>query len=329
MSKKTKFKSRISKLLLGMVFAFSVPVLAIAQQQMEYEVKQGETLYSISKKLEVNVAELKQWNGLEGNNLAIGQILIYYKLEETTDEASDTGVPSETLINKQQIPENDFYTVKSGDNLYTISRNHNMTVEELKALNDLESNVIRVGQQLAVRKLSSGPSVSLSTDESTSQGLFSLYTVSEGESLDSILTKFKMSENEFGQLNPQINIQSLFRGQEVTVLVPPSNEFENPYLQNANLEDLGTVPVIVYDDSEIARTTTNGELYDPEALTAAHANIRLGTVIFVENPATGKGIYVRINDRITGDGIKLSARAFKSLGFKQNENVSVNIYLES
>lgn len=325
---KMKSKKAFLKKILAVLFILA-PLSAVAQHQMEYVVKQGETLYSISKKLDVNVAELKQWNNLDGNNIAIDQVLIYYRQDEESEELPTTSEDSGSLIKQQEYSENDFYLVKSGDNLYSIARTHNMTVDELKALNNLESNIIHVGQQLAVRKLSVGPSVSLSAEEAASQGLYKSYTIGAGENLKAVLEQFSMSENEFRQLNPGVNIQSLYRGQEVTVLVPPSNYFDNPYLQNANLEELGTVHAMVYDDSETASTTTNGELYDPEALTAAHASIRLGTVIFVENPATGKGIYVRINDRITGEGIKLSAQAFQSLGFKQNENASVNIYMES
>ena len=43
----------------------------------EYEVKEGETLYSISRSLGVQVDELKNWNGLTGNIISIGQVLRY------------------------------------------------------------------------------------------------------------------------------------------------------------------------------------------------------------------------------------------------------------
>lgn len=305
---------------------------AVAQEKQTYEVRQGETLYSISKKLGVSITELRQWNNISNNEIQIGQQLVYYKRETEADNPQQLTAeqPSQPLIHRETPPENTFYIVKSGDNLYSIARGHNMTLNQLKELNNLSGDLISVGQQLVVRAPASAPpSVSSFTDASTPQGRFSLYKVQQGENLNSVLQKFRMEEGEFRELNPRVNIQNLIAGQEITVLLPPSREFENPYLQKANLEDLGNVAAIVYDATEAGRTTTNGELYNPEALTGAHSNIELGRVIFVENPATGKGVYVRINDRITGQGIKLSQRVYQSLGFKQNENAFVTIYLES
>ena len=315
-------------MLIGCVIAGTTAVKA--QQQLEYEVQQGETLYAISKKLNVTISELKQWNNLQSNEIFIGQKLVYYRNTESESDSpeAETQKPL-SLINQNSPDENTFYNVKSGDNLYSIARTYNMTVSELKELNNLQSDNIRVGQQLAVRKPSVAPSVSAFEEKSSPQGAFSLYRIQQGENLSSILKKFRMTEAEFSELNPRLNLNSLSTGQEVTVLVPPSKEYPNPYLQKANLQDLGSVAAAVYSESEIGKTTTNGELYNPQALTAAHSSIAMGTVIFMENPANGKGIYVRINDRITGSGIKLSSLAYESLGLNQNESASVNIYMES
>src|SRR5690554_3691520 len=238
---KTISKKYMKEGLLLIIFLIAIPVLAMAQQQQEYEVQQGETLYAISKKLNVNISELKQWNNIEDNTIDIGQILIYFK-QNDNETGTDQEPPSGSLINQPDIQENELYSVKSGDNLYTIARNHNMTVTELKAINHLESDIISIGQQLAVKKISTGSSVTLSGGESTTQGRFSLYSIKQGEDLEMVLNTFNMTESEFGELNPQINIHSLNNGQEVTVLIPPTREFTNPYLQKADLENLGTVP---------------------------------------------------------------------------------------
>src|SRR5690606_38984320 len=98
----------------------------------------------------------------------IGQVLIYYKQSEN-EAGTAQNTPSGSLINQPTIQENELYSVKSGDNLYNIARNHNMTVAELKAINQLESDIISIGQQLAVKKLSSGSTVTLSGGESATQ----------------------------------------------------------------------------------------------------------------------------------------------------------------
>lgn len=284
-----------------------------------HEVEKQETLFSISKKYNVSIAEIKSWNNLESNNLTVGQKLTIYPSEKNSGQKS--------IVVDKKTEQNTYYTVKSGDSLYRIAQEHNMSVEELKQLNDLSSNTIRVGQKLTVRSKGGKAPPSVETSVTSSpQGKFVSYEVSgDPESLQQILDKFKMTEKEFRALNKGMN-QSTFRpGQKLTVLAPPSKTYKNPYLKSADLQSLGSVSVSKYSDSAKATSTTNGELYNPEALTAAHSNISLGSVIYIENPQNSKGIYVRINDRNSGNKLKLSAAAWQVLDFKTN-SPTVTIY---
>jgi len=140
--------------------------------------------------------------------------------------------------------------------------------------------------------------------------------------------KFMMSDDELAALNPDLDIETLRSGQRVTVLLPPSRSFKNPFRIGASLENLGEIPVSRYSNSERANPTTSGELYNPEYLTAGHSNMPLGNVIFVENPENGRGIYVRINDRTSGNGIKLSHKAYDMLGFSNIRRSLVVVYLD-
>lgn len=304
-----------------------VTVEGVAQEQGAYEVKQGDTLYGISKQLNVSIAELQQWNDLDGNEIELGQELVYYLQEEQDQELTEE--ESESLVDRSSGSENVIYIVKSGDSLYRIAGEHNMTVQELKELNDLTDDNLRIGQRLAVKKQSEAPpSVAEFSEESTPQGVFSVYEIKSGENLADITSRFRMTEEEFQMLNPELDTNRLPSGQQVTILLPPSRNYDNPYLEKANLEDLGEVQVSTYRDSEFGETTTNGELYDPEALTAAHSNISLGSIIFVENTQTGNGVYVRINDRITGSGLKLSQKAYSTLRLNEAGQPAVTIYTE-
>lgn len=293
------------------------------EDAISHTVQPQETLFSISKKYRVSITELKRWNNLETNSLKVGQELTVYPPDEQSATA-DTAQSS--LVVNTPTRSNTYYTVKSGDTLYEIARTHNMTLDELKTLNGLTSNTIRVGQRLTVREQSqAAPSVAESSSESTPQGAFVVHTVQQGSSLQSLLNKFSMTEAEFRALNPDVS-SSLQSGQQVTVLLPPSRSYSNPYTVQSNLKDLGQTLVASYDTSQVGATTTSGELYNPSQLTAAHSNIALGNVIFVRNPRTNKGIYVRINDRFSGDGLKLSDAALRSLDLMGNSNTTVNMY---
>jgi LysM repeat protein len=330
------------KFLAALIFVVSVNITvaessyAQEKQQKSYLVKAGDTLFSISKKLGVSISELKEWNNLSDNSLKVDQQLIYFdeaeeKVRVVTDEEEDLGMDAgESLMSIKPTQSNTFYIVKSGDSLYKIAGEFGMTIQQLRNLNNLKSDVLSIGQRLTVNAPASAvPNVSEFSDESSPQGKYVLYTIGTGELLDDILDKFKMTEQEFSQLNPEIDIRRLALGQKVTVLLPPSRLYDNPYLPKADLEDLGLVPVMAYADEERGKATTSGELYNPDELTAAHSNIAMGSLIFIENPENGRGIYVRINDRTTGEGLKLSGKAYELLVFNPRGQKSVTIFIES
>lgn len=315
------------------------------ENEQIYTVQAGETFFAISKKLGATVEQLKEWNNLSSNALAIGQQLRYPALvvsnspsvvdsvpstvmdslqASTEEEEEELNIPS--IISNNTSETTEFYIVKSGDNLIRIARTHEMSVAELKQLNELESDFIRVGQRLTVKKIvdSVAPVASLFEGVSAPQGAFLIYTVDANDMLDSLLFRFELRRTELEYLNPDINVDALETGQKITILAPPSRSYTNPYTDKASLIDIGQVPVLVYSPEEKANPTTTGELYNPLELTAAHSSIRLGQVIFIENPDNGIGIYVRINDRVNQEGIKLSEKAYEYLGYtSQNEGAAV------
>ncbi|OAS78014.1 hypothetical protein A3O18_07120 [Ligilactobacillus aviarius] len=100
-----------------------------------YTVKAGDTLWSIANANDMTVAQLKQKNDLSNDTIYIGQTLNV----SSTKSASATSTASAT------------YTVKSGDSLWQIASANGTTVNQLKALNNLSSDLIYAGQQLKLR----------------------------------------------------------------------------------------------------------------------------------------------------------------------------------
>ena len=77
------------------------------------------------------------------------------------------------------------------------------------------------------------------------------------------------------------------------------------------------------------RKTANGERFNMNELTAAHKTLPFGTRVLVRNPATGKEVAVRINDRgpfVKGRIIDLSRAAAKELGVLGHGHVSVELH---
>lgn len=100
-----------------------------------YTVKSGDTLWSIANANDMTVAQLKQKNDLSNDTIYVGQTLNV----SSTKSASTTSTASAT------------YTVKSGDSLWQIASANGTTVNQLKALNNLSSDLIYAGQQLKLR----------------------------------------------------------------------------------------------------------------------------------------------------------------------------------
>lgn len=100
-----------------------------------YTVKSGDTLWSIANANDMTVAQLKQKNDLSNDTIYVGQTLNV----SSTKSASATSTASAT------------YTVKSGDSLWQIASANGTTVNQLKALNNLSSDLIYAGQQLKLR----------------------------------------------------------------------------------------------------------------------------------------------------------------------------------
>lgn len=310
------------------------------QSRKVHVVETGESLFGISRMYDVTIAEIQQWNNLQGTDIEIGSRLVIYDSDQNDNQEPTPSISeveemddSERSSLVQRIEEgaaqNDIYVVRSGDNLTQIARRFDMSINEIKSLNNLQSDMLRVGQRLTVKRNQVPPSVAEGAENSTPQGRFATYRLQSGENTQTVLEKYKISRSELSALNPGLNINSLSGGQQITVLLPPTRNFANPYRKGANLEDLGTVPAFVYSDQDRAKPTTSGELYNPGQLTAAHSNIVLGSIIYVENASNKNGVFVKINDRLTGDGLKLSHKAHNMLNFSSIEQPQITIYLEN
>ena len=83
-------------------------------------------------------------------------------------------------------------------------------------------------------------------------------------------------------------------GPILTVLPPPPPPEPAP---EAEGEVIGAGQASYYGDELAGNRTASGERFDPEALTAAHRTLPLGSRIRVVNERTGASVIVRVNDR--------------------------------
>ena len=162
-----------------------------------YVVKKGDTLWSIARAYGLTVERLKSLNNLTSNNLTIGDSLIVKDSSGNSDNSSSAD-------------NNKYYIVKKGDSLYSIARSNNMTVDKLKSLNNLTSNILFIGQKLII---SSGSKVSNN-----------VYVVKKGDTLWSIANNFNVSVNDLKNANNKSN-NSLSIGEQL--IIPGKSTGEN------------------------------------------------------------------------------------------------------
>jgi LysM repeat protein len=212
--------------------------------------------------------------------------------------------------------------VRRGDTLFGIARQFDVSVQQLRDRNRLKSDELTVGQVLAIRTVPSTPSLApapasaQAAPPSAPQGRFGLHVLREGESAMGVARRFQMDSTEFAALNPGIDPSSLRAGQSVTVLLPQSRLFPNPYRRITEPLDGSAVWVTSYPETHRASPTASGELHDPDAFTAAHASLPLGTMVMLEHPENGLSILVRINDRSTGGGLRVSPAVIRFLNLQ-------------
>lgn len=108
-----------------------------------YYVHQGDTLYRIARNNGISLSTLLEWNNLSVDSpIYPGQgLIVSYSSSSSSEESNTTTQSSEST-----------YTVKAGDGLWRIAKNHGLTLDELKSMNQLTSNIIQPGQVLIVSK---------------------------------------------------------------------------------------------------------------------------------------------------------------------------------
>jgi peptidoglycan endopeptidase LytE len=125
-----------SGLIVLFVLLLSFSTNALATQ---YKVKNGDTLYSISKKLNVSIDKIKKDNNLHKAKIKPNQILTISPKGSSTSTAKTKSKPT-------------YYNVKKGDTLSKIARKTQLPMKKIMALNNVDQRSLRVGQRIVLSR---------------------------------------------------------------------------------------------------------------------------------------------------------------------------------
>ena len=202
-----------------------------------YTVKAGDSLWAISHKFGISLAQLKAWNHLTSDMIYVGQKLsIQTGTGNTTvtNNATTTTTPNtstSSTTNTSSVVSGattQSYTVKAGDSVWKIAHQFGISMDTLRSLNHIQNNFIYPGQVLKIQASNtvtpSTPNVSQNTTQTsstpssnqTSTTTTGSYTVKAGDSLWKIANQHGLSVSQLKSMN-QLSSDLIYPGQKLVV----------------------------------------------------------------------------------------------------------------
>jgi LysM repeat protein len=288
-----------------------------------HQVDAGETLFALSRRYKVSVQEIKDANTESLNSLNIGQKVLIPISGEATSASGKTHI------------------VKSSETLFSISRNYNVQVEDIKRWNKLTDNSISVGQELIIA--GSGTTSTFVPSSVVDAGNRKTHTVAESQTLFAISRMYGVSTDQILEWN-SLTSSNLNIGQVLLVSAPGTSVTEvaknssmlpaaetavsNPKLTSqtpnkevANKVDKPAPAVVVpmanedQQNNDLERIEAPAEKVIQKGLAeviadtentkkylAMHRDAPIGTIMQVKNEMNNQTVFVRVVGRIQPTG---------------------------
>lgn len=197
--------------------------LAVDEASAEtYKVQNGDTLWSIAKKHNLTVTQLKSLNNLSDEIIFSNQTI---KVTQSKTDKKETVSSANTTdkVTSQNKSSSNTYTVKPGDSLSKIARLHNVSINNLISWNKLNSTLIYPGNVLITSQnnTNSGQTDKNIVVENNKNEVS--YTVKSGDTLSKIANQYKVSVANLKKWN-KLNSDIIRVGQKLNVQAESSNE---------------------------------------------------------------------------------------------------------
>lgn len=324
-------------------FAFSTAatdsvgtIIKGGQDFILHEVEPGETLFALSRKYEMDVQSIKDANTESLNSLKVGQkVLIPFRQKNIEMDGR-------------------LHTVQSSETLFSISREYNIKVEDLKQWNDLNDNAISVGQKLIIGENDSNSKQEGQSNQASEVGR-SKHTVEQSQTLYSVSRMYGVSTLQLIEWN-NLESDALKIGQ-VLVVSNPEIQVEAVESPNSSMlpeteikseskeAPVGSITTggIVAAGADVSSDSEEKVVEEPKEKVvqkgmaevientsetkkylALHREAPVGTIMQVRNKMNDQSVFVRVVGPIspTGDSakviLKISKKAYDRLGAVDN-----------
>lgn len=186
----------------------SVGSFAQSDKYIFHDVVKGDTKYSISKEYNISIEDLEKFNPEIKNGLRLNtKLLIPKELVKNNEEP----VPTKTVG-----PGFTTYTVQAGQTLYSIAKEHEISVADIRKHNPQLANGLKAGMELSIP---SKATVQKEASQKAPSGDKS-HTVVEGETLYSLAIRYHVGISDIKKINPQLEHDGLKAGMVIKIPEP-------------------------------------------------------------------------------------------------------------
>lgn len=320
----------------------SVPTIT-SNSFFDYTVVAKDNLNLIAERFATTVADIKKLNNLSGNNLQVGQVL-RVPFNKTNPLATNTATPqtsnqpqeTKTVPTTTGVIE---HTVKPKEYLGVIAKQYEVTVEEIKELNGLNSNNLQIGQVLKIpakgaavqneapviaskpieskpaesKPVENKPTAVVSTPAPSKTDPTFEHVVAANETIYSIAQKYQLTTYQLKTFN-NLTSNDLTVGQKLIIKgekpAPTVSTTNNNDTDDESTESTGTLknpnlkrPAATYGLNRIEEKgtgvwITDADL-DPNKMLILHRTAPVGTIIQITNPMTNRSTFAKVVGKFT------------------------------
>lgn len=294
------------------------------KQFIIHRIDEKETLYGISKRYGVPITAILEQNPTADGGLASGQILkIPY-------------VPKA----KVQQSGNRIHKVAPKETLFSISKLYDVSVDDIKAWNNLKDNSLATGQELIIKKKTV---LTESTPVPEVKSQKGVHTVAAGETLYSVARQYGITVQQLkewnGMAGSDVSIgQTLFvmqpmNGKPVETKTEIKPEVKEVVAVTAVKPETKPQPEVKETTIRISEKVTGSDEVKEGGLAeliegtdgnrkylALHRTAKVGTILKVRNELNNREVFVRVAGELPNTGvntnviIKISKSAYDRLG---------------
>jgi len=257
-----------------------------------HKITKGEGVYSISKKYGVPSNAIFEANPGSEKGIKIDQVLL---IPRGQSMAVNTTAPVKQNTSQNSSNETvKTHKVVKGNTLSSIAKQYNLTLQEIKQINNLSSDNIQLGQQLKVSKLS-------------------------------VITPEVVADkaNPEGREKPKAVVPE---DNDVEVAVVPKAEVEQTLNAEAIQNKYTTTDGDEVTENGKAVISSEGELYQERSF-ILHPSAKVGTIVMITNPSNNNAVFARVIGNcapIDGAVLKMSKTVAMKLGVNNDLNVKVS-----